>query len=85
MASWLIDGVDGCRQRRTREAQSQTCLLVITAVELIFCDRSMMLLVFGNGVVVASRVYDDDAPLEIVRHFGHGGGRLIASVSVVSW
>ena len=33
-----------------------------------------------NDVVVTGRVYGDDAPLTIVRHFGDGGGYSIACV-----
>ena len=57
---------------------------MIAEVELNFCDRSMMLPVVGNGVVVAGRVYDNDALLVMVRHFGHGGGRSIDFFSVVT-
>ena len=42
-----------------------------------------MLPVVDSGVVVTGRVYDNDVPLAMVRHFGHGGGRSIAFVSVV--
>ena len=40
--------------------------------------------VIGNGVGVRGRVYGDDVPLSMGRHFGHGGGRSIAFVSVVT-
>ena len=55
------------------------------AVEFIFCDHSRMLPVVGSGVVEIGRVYDDDAPLAMVRHFGHGGGRSIAFVNVITY
>ena len=43
-----------------------------------------MVAVIGNGVGVQGRVYDDDMPLAMGRHFGHGGGRSIAFVSGVT-
>ena len=43
-----------------------------------------MLTVIGNGVGVQGRVYDNDVLPAIGRHFGHGGGHLIAFGSVVT-
>ena len=60
------------------------CLPVHAMVELQFSDRPMIVSGLGNGLVVPGRVYDNNAPLAMVRHFGHGGGRLIAFVSVVT-
>ena len=61
------------------------CLPVHAMVESHFSDRPMIVSGIGNGVLVPGRVYDDDAPLAMVRHFGHGGGRLIAFVSVITY
>ena len=43
-----------------------------------------MVAVIINGVGLRGRVYGDDMPLAMGRHFGHGGGCLIAFVSVVT-
>ena len=39
-------------------------------VESHFSDRPMIVSGIGNGVVVPGRVYDDDAPVAMVRQRG---------------
>ena len=74
-----MDAADGGEERR-----NHTCLLMIVAVGLSFCDRLIMVAVIRNVVGLQGRVYGDDVPLAMGWHFGHGGGRLIAFVSVVT-
>ena len=52
-----MDAADGGEERR-----NHTCLLMIAAVGLSFCDRLIMEAVIGNGVGVRGRVYGDDCP-----------------------
>ena len=59
------------------------CLSVHTMMGLLFSDRPMIISDICNGLVVPVRVYDDDAPLAMVRHLGHGGGCSIVFDSVV--
>ena len=41
-----------------------------------------MVPVIGNSVGVQVRVYDNDVPLAMGRHLGHGGGHLVVFGSV---
>ena len=74
-----MDAANGREERR-----NHMCLLMIAAVGLSFCYRLIMVAVIRNVVRLRGRVYGDDVPLAMGRHFGHGGGHLIAFVSVVT-